>query len=325
LFAEDILINLQNYSLNKYQKMKLPVSYQPANQFYRLGLLQIIPMKILLTILFAATGFFARSQTICGTAGEGGTVTITAPPGNYITGVQFASYGTPTGSCGSFAIGTCHAANSLSIVSAALIGFNSGSVSADNTVFGDPCGGTVKQLYIQATYSTTLPITLVSFTAEKINTDKVKLQWTGTNEINTSAFIVQRSTNGSVYDDVGSIASAGSGDNHYSFINATTGTQQNYFYRLKIVDQDGKFQYSNIVHLNFSGTREKLSVFPNPANDMITINSSRALPAHISNMSGVVVKSINLINGSQILNVKNLVPGVYFIRTTEEVIKFLKK
>ena len=90
---------------------------------------------------------------ICGTANEGGVVTLSAPAGTVISGITFASYGTPNGSCGSFTIGGCHAANSVSIVSALAIGQNTVSINADNTTFGDPCGGTPKRLYIQATYT----------------------------------------------------------------------------------------------------------------------------------------------------------------------------
>jgi hypothetical protein len=92
--------------------------------------------------------------TVCGTANEGGTVAMTAPAGTVFTSVEFASYGTPTGTCGAFVLGACHAANSVTIVSGYLIG-NGGTINipATNGVFGDPCVGTAKRLYIQATAS----------------------------------------------------------------------------------------------------------------------------------------------------------------------------
>lgn len=93
-----------------------------------------------------------KLTTVCGTANEGGTVTLTAPVGMVFKGVAFASYGTPTGTCGSFSLGACHATNSVSIVRGYLIG-NGGTINipATNVVFGDPCGGTAKRLYVQAT------------------------------------------------------------------------------------------------------------------------------------------------------------------------------
>ena len=96
----------------------------------------------------------AGPVTVCGTATEGGTVVMTAPAGTVFTSVEFASYGTPDGTCGAFSLGACHAANSVSIVSGYLIG-NGGTINipATNVVFGDPCGGIGKRLYVQATAS----------------------------------------------------------------------------------------------------------------------------------------------------------------------------
>ena len=107
-----------------------------------------------LTGVTLSGGVTAGNQTvytISGTGDESTTVAMTAPPGTKFVGVQFASYGTPTGTAGSFAIGPCHAETSMSVVSTYLLG-QSGTINipATNVVFGDPCGGTFKRLYIQA-------------------------------------------------------------------------------------------------------------------------------------------------------------------------------
>jgi len=83
---------------------------------------------VFITTLFASISSY--SQVICGTANENGTVTLTAPPNNTFTSIEFASYGTPNGGCNSFVLGTCHAANSQSIVEGVFIGQNSASIAA---------------------------------------------------------------------------------------------------------------------------------------------------------------------------------------------------
>lgn len=91
-------------------------------------------------------------KSVCATASEGGTVNITAPAGYKFVKVVFASYGTPTGSCGSFVIDTsCHSRTSKSVVEGYLLN-QSGTISipASNAVFGDPCPGIEKRLYVQA-------------------------------------------------------------------------------------------------------------------------------------------------------------------------------
>ena len=71
-----------------------------------------------------------------------------------ISGIEFASYGTPsTTTCGAFTAGTCAAANSSAIISAACIGRPSCSVFPNTTTFGDPCFGTPKVLAVEFTCS----------------------------------------------------------------------------------------------------------------------------------------------------------------------------
>ena len=103
-----------------------------------------------------AGGTPALSVRICGAIGENGTLALTAPPGYTFTSVDFASYGTPTGSCGAFTIGGCHAAGStITVQNYVLNRTGTVYIPATNGVFGDPCNGTVKHLYVQATASLT--------------------------------------------------------------------------------------------------------------------------------------------------------------------------
>jgi hypothetical protein len=89
----------------------------------------------------------------CAGVDENQTLTLTCPAGRKILSISFASYGTPTGMCGGYAVSSCHAANSASIVGAACIGQNSCSIAATNGVFTDPCVGTFKHLYVEASCS----------------------------------------------------------------------------------------------------------------------------------------------------------------------------
>ena len=94
-------------------------------------------MPILLTDDAYANG------TISGTVDEHSSLTLTAPEGYKIGGIQFASYGTPV----DYQIGECHASNSVAVVQAA-ISNESLSIAAINEVFGDPCHGVGKRLSV---------------------------------------------------------------------------------------------------------------------------------------------------------------------------------
>jgi hypothetical protein len=84
---------------------------------------------------------------------EGGSIQLQVPEGYVFSEVLFASYGTPTGSNGNYQLGSCHAVNSKSIIENQAIGANSFSINATNAVFGDPCNGTFKRLYLLIAYS----------------------------------------------------------------------------------------------------------------------------------------------------------------------------
>ncbi len=94
-----------------------------------------------------------------------------------------------------------------------------------------------------------MPVELISFTAiaEK---DKVLLQWRTETEVNNYGFDVERSVDGNYWDKIAFIQGYGNSNapKNYSF-------SDNYppfgkiYYRLKQVDNDGKFEYSNLVNI----------------------------------------------------------------------------
>ena len=92
--------------------------------------------------------------TVCGTSSPGGVLTITAPNNGIFDKILFASYGTPTGTCENFAIGGCHASNTVTKLAPLLLGQNTLTLSygQQDGLFGDPCVGVNKFLYVWARY-----------------------------------------------------------------------------------------------------------------------------------------------------------------------------
>lgn len=86
----------------------------------------------------------------CATANENTAAKIECSSGLVVRKVVFASYGQPAGSCGAFTkSSTCNADTSVSVVEATCLGKPSCLVTASNEVFGDPCVGEFKALYVQ--------------------------------------------------------------------------------------------------------------------------------------------------------------------------------
>jgi hypothetical protein len=90
--------------------------------------------------------------TVCGTANESLSLTLTAPTGAIFDQINYASYGTPNGTCGLYSNGSCHSAISQTTCELYFLNKSTATIPANNGVFGDPCPGTGKRLYVEARY-----------------------------------------------------------------------------------------------------------------------------------------------------------------------------
>ncbi|MDP4251923.1 MAG: DUF4082 domain-containing protein [Bacteroidota bacterium] len=128
--------------------------------------------------------------------------------------------------------------------------------------------------YVAIYSSTPLPVTLINFTATKENSTDALLKWTTTFEQNNKGFEVQRSTDATNWTVLGFVSGMGNSQisTNYQYVDhdLASGT---YYYRLRQVDFDEKFQYSPVVQLNFDGglSLELLPNRPNPFSNSTVI------------------------------------------------------
>lgn len=185
---------------------------------------------------------------------------------------------------------------------------------------------------------TVLPVELTSFTA-KSSTNQVNLTWTTATEINNSGFEIQKSTDGSEFVSVGFIKGNGTTTEPkaYSFVdNHLNNVTGKLYYRLKQIDYNGAFNYSEIVEvvidlpLEYSLNQN----YPNPFNPSTKIKYS--VPEQ--NLVSIVVYGVT---GEEIATLVNevkeagnyeiefnalqLSSGVYFYRMTSGDFTSVKK
>ena len=159
----------------------------------------------------------------------------------------------------------------------------------------------------------TAPVTLKSFTASKDNS-KVKLFWQVGIEDNVSRYEILRSADGVRFENIGSVQASAKASYWFGDDLPLAGVN---FYRLRTVDNDGKFKFSHIVNVN---GRMGLFIhkFPNPAIKNITVQHPQASASavlHITSMSGQTVKLIRLPQAAvqTDIDVSNLLAGNYII------------
>lgn len=166
-----------------------------------------------------------------------------------------------------------------------------------------------------------LPLTLLSFTASKVNATAY-LQWNTDMESNTSRFVIQKSMDNSSYTDIGSVPSVGNSTSvtKYSFTDKNLLNGTNY-YRLKMVDVDGQYVYSDVKTVSHAGNGLTLTVYPNPVTKGVLYIDASANCSRIELMdiSGKIIKAINVRGMKHSLNVNDIAKGTYFISviTTE--------
>lgn len=161
-----------------------------------------------------------------------------------------------------------------------------------------------------------VPLRFLGFDVRK-NGNMVLVEWKTDNEFNTSHFVVERSINGIDFITLGSVTATNrSGINSYTFTDPQPFKGVN-LYRLKQVDRDARFEYSEIKKL-FFGSKENIIVYPNPVTELFSIRLISASPkwmAVIYDADGksVIQEMINNTSNNLQMDVKLLPRGIFWI------------
>ncbi len=165
-----------------------------------------------------------------------------------------------------------------------------------------------------------VPLQLLSFTG-KISDKSIALSWTTANELNTDYFIIERSINGLSFSNDGTISSMNNPStiHHYQYQVKNLANGLNYC-RLKMVDKDGKFTYSNVLAFKLN-TDAAIRVYPTVTNATINIYTYNVQRILLYNTNGQYVQ--NLLRGQN--DISHLPSGIYFVKTNDTTIRIVKQ
>ncbi|KAI9437848.1 hypothetical protein F5148DRAFT_1294105 [Russula earlei] len=175
-----------------------------------------------------------------------------------------------------------------------------------------PLGGAWRGIAI-APDNSSLPLNLLSFTGKQAG-KAIELDWTTANEINVSGFDIERSADGSSFQKIGNTAATGNGGYAFTDEQPLAGTN---YYRLKMIDKDGTYTYSNVVAISIRSVAA-FNLYPNPANDQVTITHDKITSEAIItiySMDGKKILAEQLATGNTVdkINVGRLAPGNYIV------------
>lgn len=177
-----------------------------------------------------------------------------------------------------------------------------------------------------------LPIRLQSFTAKKFAANTSLLEWTTASEENASHIEIERSMDANSWSYVATEKARGSlnYNTDYSFVDAEAVLQRDRFttvyYRLKLVDNDGSSEYSEVRSVTFDNNGiVSLEAYPNPSTEVINLRmavgetNTNTAQMMMLDMTGKLVKKQTVsANGISVLEVDQLETGVYNIIVKHE-------
>lgn len=185
----------------------------------------------------------------------------------------------------------------------------------------------------------TLPVSLLSFQANLKEKDAL-LSWTTTNHYNFSHFVIEKSVDAGSFKEAAIVFApeTTSSENNFNYKdNLQNSTDKAIYYRLKMVDVDGKSSYSETRMVRLTEENKvQISTFPNPATNEVRVmipNSwqEKMVTYEIYTSTGILVQRYQNIKAAQVqqLNVQQLNTGNYILKvnngTNSSTSKFIKQ
>jgi hypothetical protein len=171
----------------------------------------------------------------------------------------------------------------------------------------------LKRIRFSIQMGAALPVELLGFkgeSKEKVNV----LEWATVRETNNDYFEIQHSLDGENFDALGTENGRGTSNtlSNYRFFheNPSLGT---HYYRLKQMDFDARFEYSEIISLKVQEGEDRFTLYPNPAKDQLTIVNGQGT-GFISNFLGQAVQHFNVEENQKTIRIDNLKQGHYFLQ-----------
>ena len=218
--------------------------------------------------------------------------------------------------------------------------FSPNQYSFDLTGITDANGcvntGALQTLSITSVDCETLPVSLLGLSGTPKD-NSVVLKWSTASEINNKGFEVQRKTETGDWVAIGFVQGSGSSQSTHYYDYTDNNLQPNrYYYRLRQVDIDGRFEYSPVVSAVI-GSAEKFSLeqnYPNPFRSetviRFTLPGKTNVKLSLYDIQGRLVRT--LVNGSRdkgthavTVNSTTLTSGLYYYKLESENFSAVKK
>jgi hypothetical protein len=166
-----------------------------------------------------------------------------------------------------------------------------------------------------------LPVRLISFRTIMYNNNSVLITWQTAAEEDNDYFIVEKSTDGREYKEITRLKGHGttSSTTNYKAYDYQPQAGNNY-YRLRQIDIDGTGTYSGVNILQFNTPGKAISVFPNPSNNLLTLQTDATdhKTYQLIDFKGNIIESKRIVSGTTPINIGHLPVAIYMLNILHE-------
>jgi hypothetical protein len=212
-----------------------------------------------------------------------------------------------------------------------------GTVDAEFTIASGSCVSLPYSADFSGCPGGALPVKLTYFKGEIVAKDN-QLVWGTATEQNSAWFMIEASNDGLSFKEIGRKRAAGNSTTPLTYNFTHTDVPTSMYYRLRMMDADGSFEFSNTVYLRRNkGSLAVNNVFPNPTEGMITVQYEVEKPSQLKftitdelgrRLSTKTVEAVSGVN-NQPLDLADFPGGAYFLlideadgkRTVRRVVK----
>ncbi|MEO1514632.1 MAG: LamG-like jellyroll fold domain-containing protein [Bacteroidota bacterium] len=180
---------------------------------------------------------------------------------------------------------------------------------------------------------TLLPVTWQHFAASRLNTRDVVLEWTTSDEIDCDSYDMQYSYDGRLFKSIGEVPCQGVSNGTAAYRH-TVAEVRAAFYRLRQVDLDGTYSYSNVRYVGADVETDDFHLFPNPTNGFVMLQSKSIkqrdkLQMELRGIDGQLLLraegTLNSLNQQLNDHLPRLTKGIFLLQIRSEQLLFSER
>lgn len=176
----------------------------------------------------------------------------------------------------------------------------------------DNNGGNPTNYTASFTITTPLPVTLSSFMGKSVK-EGVQLWWDAQSESNFKKYEIEKSKDNLYWNTIGTVLP--NSISKYSFLDSKPFIGDNY-YRLKQIDLDGNYFFSNIITL--SQNINSIFIYPNPVISTLEIKGNGIFENSQIRITDVFGRTVLIQDFTKNINVSSLIAGNYWLKIIDE-------